>query len=99
MNENFTDNEVEASLLNEYKLWIAKYMFDAKNGTVINNLDDLKTHNTNFKPNKDYLFWQFTETANDISGISSTYVDKDLFNGSINDLKKLLVQAILVIRK
>ncbi len=95
MNENFTDNEVEASLLNEYKLWIAKYMFDAKNGTVINNLDDLKTHNTNFKPNKDYLFWQFTETANDISGISSTYVDKDLFNGSIDDLKKLLVQATI----
>jgi lysozyme len=88
MNEFYSDSKVYLNQL-PYKLWIAKY----KVGTNINTIEELENEYPSFKPNKDYLFWQFTETASDISGISSTFVDKDLFNGSINDLKKILVQA------
>jgi GH25 family lysozyme M1 (1,4-beta-N-acetylmuramidase) len=93
MNESFTDNEVESSLLNSYKLWIAKYKFSSKNGTVINTIEDLEAYNSNFKPNKSYLFWQYTETSNDIDGIVSTFVDKNIFKGTINNLKNLLVKS------
>jgi len=92
MNESFSNNEVESSLFDTYKLWIAKYMFSNKNGTVVNNLDDLYGYDTNFKPNRNYLFWQFTETAVDIEGVSN-FVDKNIFEGSLSDLEALLVQA------
>ncbi|MCH9740862.1 MAG: CHAP domain-containing protein [Epsilonproteobacteria bacterium] len=90
MNEYFSNSEVESNLFDTYELWIAKYMFGSENGTVINSLDDLENHDVNFKPNRDYLFWQFTETAMDIDGVSN-YVDKNIFQGTLEDLQIYLV--------
>ena len=89
MNESFSDSEVDQEIRNSYKLWIAKYMFNASNGTVINNLEDLHQYNANFKPNKDFAFWQFTETGNDVNGVNSKGVDKNIFFGSLSQLKSL----------
>lgn len=90
MNESFSNNEVESNLFDSYELWIAKYLYSSENGTVINSLDDLETYESNFKPNRDYLFWQFTETAVDIDGLNG-FVDKNIFQGTLDDLKKYLV--------
>ena len=92
MNESFSNSEVESSLFDSYQLWIAKYMFSNKNGTVVNSLAALYGYDTSFKPNREYLFWQFTETAVDIDGINN-FVDKNVFEGSLSDLEALLVQT------
>ena len=92
MNESFSNSEVESSLFDTYNLWIAKYKFSSKDGTVINNLSELHAYDGNFNPNRNYLFWQFTETAVDVDGVSN-FVDKNIFNGSLDDLKTLRVQS------
>jgi len=88
MNESFSDSEVDQSIRDNYKLWIAKYMFSKSSEKIINNIDDLHQYNVDFKPNKDFTFWQFTETATDVNGMN-LYVDKDVFYGSLNQLKSL----------
>ena len=89
MNESFTNSEVDQNIITNYKLWIAKYMFGASSGKVINSLDDLHRYDTGFKPNKNFTFWQFSETANDVDGVSSKGVDKNIFFGSLSQLKSL----------
>jgi lysozyme len=91
MNHNYA-NKVYLNQLN-YKLWISRYMYNADSGVVINNLDNIHSYNSNFKPYENYLFWQFTETANDIDGVGSSFIDKSIFNGNVNDLRKVLVQS------
>ena len=88
MNESFSDSEVDQNIINNYKLWIAKYMFAKSSGEVINSLEDLHKYDENFKPNKNFTFWQFSETGMDVDGIGS-YVDKDVFYGSLSELKSL----------
>ena len=88
MNESFSDSEVDQNIRDNYKIWIAKYMFSKSSGEIINTLDDLHKYDTSFKPNKNFTFWQFTETGRDVNGVSS-YVDKNVFYGSLNQLKSL----------
>jgi len=88
MNESFSDSEVDQNIRDNYKLWIAKYMFAKSSGKIINTIDDLHKYDTNFKPNKNFTFWQFTETGRDVNGVSS-YVDKNVFYGSLNQIKSL----------
>jgi len=92
MNQNYSNTKVDLTQL-PYKLWIAKYMYSAENGTVINSVDELHEYDANFKPDKSFFLWQFTETANDVDGVSSTHVDKNIFEGTLDNLNALLVQV------
>jgi len=92
LNENYANNEVYLSQI-PYKVWVAKYLYNASEGISINTLDDINAIQSEFEPSiSNWSFWQFSSTGTDVGGISS-YVDKNIFQGSLLQLQSLLVQS------
>ena len=89
MSESYSDSKLDINKL-PYKLWIAKYI---STKVVINSLDDIDGYQKGFRPNKGYTFWQFSSTGNDIDGVNSEYLDKDIFSSNINELKSMLTNT------
>jgi len=84
-------------LLNEGRLWIARY-------------PDSEEHNPSDNPPASYLsnpcmnvcnfdaskwgFWQWTDKMK-VDGIPSNYVDEDIFNGNLSKLQTFIIPSVL----
>ncbi|MEA2027939.1 MAG: glycoside hydrolase family 25 protein, partial [Campylobacterota bacterium] len=91
MNENYYYYKLYPSQLSQYKLWIARTLYNENSGVAINTLDDLNKYDSYFKPSvSNWTFWQYSWTG---TNINSKNMDRNVFNGSLEDLKNLTVQV------
>jgi len=80
---NSSIDKLQNDILDNYGLWIARYAYSNQEVDDIDNIQD-------YEPTRTYKFWQFSST----SKVADMYpIDKDYFNGSIDELKALLVKA------
>ncbi len=91
MSQDYYNNKLNASSLSSYKLWISRPLYNEKSGIAINTLDDIKKYDPSFKPSvNDWLFWQYSYTG---TNINSKNLDRNVFKGTLSELKALLVQS------
>ncbi|MDR2122216.1 MAG: glycoside hydrolase family 25 protein [Flavobacteriaceae bacterium] len=81
---------------NEYKVKPIIYSNDAYFIYHIPDLDNYPVWVANYNPmesplHKKWLFWQFTEKGI-VKGITQNFVDINVFNGNITELKRLTIQ-------
>ena len=74
--------------MTDRKLWIAHYLWKSWYNRKIDNWPIAKT--PTFKPWNAWTFWQFSPVGDGLKyGAESLGIDKNFFNGSLEDLKKL----------
>jgi len=79
------DSQLITDLLNENRLWIARYRYTDHTNYLSNPCRDV----CSFDASK-WAFWQWTNQTH-IDGIPYQYVDEDILNGDMNKLNTILI--------
>ncbi len=96
LNESYANSEIYLSQIT-YKLWIAKPLYNESTGIVINTLEDIQRYESYFKPSiNNWTFWQYSFTGTNINGKN---MDRDVFSGTLSQLKDLTKQAVISIKR